>query len=357
VLAAPDLGAQVLVPVPGAVAGYRVETTVDSEVARYYVENYLAGARKDPGLDRRFDALHRDRAPPTRERLAAIAAEFSVDVAAAYYAQRLLQEPPNRALQSRFEAELAAVRAGAPAALAPAPLILMAPGWLYVTQPETGADFARPRAVLRRLGLASELVPTHESGTIEENAAIIAQAITRHSAAGRDLVLVSASKAGPEVGWALTLLADQGTPHRARAWVNIGGILQGSPLADQAMRWPLRWAVRIAALWNPWTIASIRSMRTPALRERYARWRRPPDMTVINFLGVPLSGHITPGADTGYAELGKLGPNDGLTLLTDAIAPASTTIVQLGLDHYYLDPEIDLKTAALARVALAPRSR
>jgi hypothetical protein len=336
--------------VRGELFGQRIDTTVDGALARYYLEDYLAGARREPAFDRRLDRLHREAPPVTREALAAIAADFSVDVAAAYCAWRLLQDPRNRELQQRFEAELDAVRSGAVRPVPEPPRILMAPGWLWRTQPETGADFARPRAVLRGMGLSSTLLETAESGTIEDNAAIIARGLAQH-AQDADAILVSASKAGPEVGWALTRLEAAGTAHRVGAWVNIGGILQGSPLADTATRWPLRWLVRVAALWEPWTYTSIRSMRTAPGRERFAQWHRPPHTAALNFLAVPFSGDVSAGARDNHARMAALGPNDGLTLLADAIAPDSRTIVQLGVDHYYLDPEIDLKTAALARLA------
>jgi len=41
------------------------------------------------------------------------------------------------------------------------------------------------------------------------------------------------------------------------------------------------------------------------------------------------------------------GPNDGLTLITDALAPGYTSMA-IGSDHFVReDPEIDIKTAAL----------
>ena len=48
------------------------------------------------------------------------------------------------------------------------------PGWFYRSNPETGADFHRQRALFTRLGIAHRLVPLVENGTIETNAAIIA---------------------------------------------------------------------------------------------------------------------------------------------------------------------------------------
>ena len=56
-------------------------------------------------------------------------------------------------------------------------------------------------------------------------------AIQAHSQSGHRLIVVSASKSGPEVALALTKLGPAGTRHIA-AWVNIVGALQGTPLAD-----------------------------------------------------------------------------------------------------------------------------
>jgi hypothetical protein len=48
------------------------------------------------------------------------------------------------------------------------------------------------------------------------------------------------------------------------------------------------------------------------------------------------------------------GPNDGLVLLTDVIAPGSLTVVALGSDHFFAeDPEIDRKTVALMKLVVA----
>ena len=45
-------------PVRGMVGGQTIETRVDSEVARYYLENYLAGKRSDAALDERIDRVY-----------------------------------------------------------------------------------------------------------------------------------------------------------------------------------------------------------------------------------------------------------------------------------------------------------
>jgi hypothetical protein len=48
------------------------------------------------------------------------------------------------------------------------------------------------------------------------------------------------------------------------------------------------------------------------------------------------------------------GPNDGVVLLTDVIAPGSLTVVALGSDHFLAeDPEIDRKSVALMTLLVA----
>ena len=46
-------------PVRGTVDGQTIETRVDSEAARYYLADYLAGKRSNPVLDKRIDGVYR----------------------------------------------------------------------------------------------------------------------------------------------------------------------------------------------------------------------------------------------------------------------------------------------------------
>ena len=45
-------------PVRGSVGMQTIDTRVDSEVARYYLANYLAGKRSDAALDERIDHVY-----------------------------------------------------------------------------------------------------------------------------------------------------------------------------------------------------------------------------------------------------------------------------------------------------------
>lgn len=320
------------------VAGQPVATTVDSPQARAYVASPQPLAT--PALSDRVGWQ-------------ALAAKGSVDLAALQLLAAIARDPASAAFRARYEAELARLRRGEKAA-APLPdaLVLLVPGWLYRTQPGTGADLAGPRRVLGRLGIASMLVPTVENGTVEANAAIVAAAV-RAAPPCRPLILVSASKGGPEVAEALGRLLAPGEAAAVRAWVNVGGLLRGTPLADLATTWPTSWlAAAYFALQGQPVGDSIPSLRTDRSAERLARQRLPPGLRVVNLVGIPLSGQVQPRSRFGYARLSAYGPNDALTPIADALALGGVTIAEPGLDHYLDDPEIDLKAAALALVLL-----
>ena len=76
-------------------------------------------------------------------------------------------------------------------------------------------------------------------------------------------------------------------------------------------------------------------------------------MVIVNYLGIPLSGQVSRLAATHYRFLRSYGPNDGLTRVTDAVAPGSLTLLAPGRDHFLAqDPEIGVRAEALMRLML-----
>jgi hypothetical protein len=230
-------------------------------------------------------------------------------------------------------------------------LMVFAPGWFYQSDPSSGADFAQPRRIVAQLGLQTHLLPTEENGSVERNAAIIAEHLQRLSAEHAKIVVVSASKAGPEVAYALAMLTAAEQAHNVKAWVNIGGVLRGSALADAAVRWPQCWYVSLFILRGD-SFAGVKSLTTARSAKRLAGAQLPERVLIVNYVGIPLSGQVSERARPGYVRLRKEGPNDGLTPIVDEILPGSVTIVELGLDHFYWHPEMPLRTVALARAVI-----
>ena len=146
---------------------------------------------------------------------------------------RLRFQPANRAAELRFRALLASAGTRADRGAASRYRVLFVPGWAYRSHPETSADFAMPRRVVTAAGFDTALVATSERGTVIGNAQLIADALRR--AAPRPVIVVSASKAGPEVAYSLGRLLSVDASRHVRAWVNVGGVLQGTALVDDAL--------------------------------------------------------------------------------------------------------------------------
>ncbi|MEX0802135.1 MAG: hypothetical protein WD688_02270 [Candidatus Binatia bacterium] len=307
------LPACVGLPVSGNVGGQTITTRVDSEAARYYLANYLAGIRSNAALDERIDRIYQsaDGNMPDRSELKRLSDEFSIDFAALYLADWIARTPADRNFRDAFlraqDYTRIAIRDGRvklPAQATDYEVVLV-PGYLYKRYPLTGADLAAPIAALRRVGLAHHFIETDEEGAIEANATLITQTIQARAYMKRRLIVVSVSKSGPEVALALTQLAPTVTRHVA-AWINIVGTLRGTPLADESL------AQQLEELIGRVDIAGIESLTTERSRRRFETLRIPQHILVLNYIGIPLTGSISSLARTGFVDLRKHGPNDGL---------------------------------------------
>jgi hypothetical protein len=95
------------IPAAGDLAGKPMITTVDSNLAKYALENPLDGTRKDPGLDHQIAGIdERYRAAPLdRQTLKAISHNASPDFAALFLIKQLLSNPRNLKFQTNYLAE------------------------------------------------------------------------------------------------------------------------------------------------------------------------------------------------------------------------------------------------------------
>jgi hypothetical protein len=203
-------------PARGQLAGTSIETTVDSELARYFLERQAAGATVRPDFDAMIERARSEiRGPDAAAALARIAREASADLAALVLAEALVEDGGSAALRRLYGEELRGGARGGPAAVdASRFTLLFAPGWLYRSHPETGAGFERQLALAAEMGIDAERIETGENATVEDNARLIAEDLRRRAASGRRYVVVSASKAGPEVALALAMLSrEEGARH------------------------------------------------------------------------------------------------------------------------------------------------
>ncbi len=296
-------------------------------------------------------ALERGDAAAMRESLAAHARATSLDQAAELFARIIDAVPRNREFRVRYERALADPLW--PVRESSHELFLLVPGWRYRTDPATGADLARVHRVLESRGFETRLVPIEENDTVEANAVTLAAEIERLAPDGRRLILVSTSKGGPETHLALDRLRRADGAAHVAAWVNIGGLLHGTAIADYWDAWPRSWLAAIGFAFRGHHTRAIPSMATAASRARIAASQLPAHVLVVNYLAVPRERDLTDWTRGNYAILTEHGPNDGLTLLSDAIVPQGITVAELGFDHFFRTPDLDRRIAAMTLALLA----
>ena len=340
---------------------------VDSDAAQRLLADVLARRAADARLPAATASIEPqlagvgDAGPlPDQAFLKRLADRTSMDFAALVFARALAADPKSRAVQAAFDRFLqeGAERTG-DALRRPGAFpyrLLFAPSWLYKSHPENGSDFANQRRILETLGVSNRLIESGESDSVEDNAAVIVRTVRETGCEGDPFVLVSASKSGAEVAAALSSLTpDEGAC--VAAWINIAGALRGTPLADSALRPPVKWLARGIFALSGWSWDALESLETERSRRRLETLRVPETTTVLNIVAVPVSGSVGYQVYPGYQVLSSGGPNDGVVLLADTVWPGGINIVALGADHLFARWREDAYILAVLRaVDLAIRT-
>src|SRR5262249_38527655 len=110
-------------------------------------------------------------------------------------------------------------------------IVAIAPAALYREYRKSGADGKRLRDAAEAMGLRAATIPLEPTGSLDVNARILASWL--RACAHDNIVLASLSKGSADVKKALAL--DPDAFANVSAWVSVGGLLEGTPLA----RWLL----------------------------------------------------------------------------------------------------------------------
>jgi hypothetical protein len=216
------------------------------------------------------------------------------------------------------------------------------PGAFYVEHPETGADGSLILEQAARLGCHTARVPVRSFGTLRENARILSEWLVRQPE--RPLILVSLSKGGAEVKWALQEPNAARTFRHVVAWVNVSGLIRGTAIVNWLFRRPWRALLVRLMLW-------YQGHRFDVLRDlEYGKGGPldcelvlPRDLLAVHLFGFPPAHRLSgPLARRGHRRLTPLGPNDGgANLLTDLLGLPGLIYPVWGADHY-LRPNWDV---------------
>lgn len=340
---------------PDDPGGERLVRVVDSAEAHALLIEILAGAPERFGVWSSSGS-----AIPDQPALNAIGRDVSMDYAALTFAQALYADSDSRPVQQAYEQALQdGPERSEEMLLRPGGFpytILFAPGWLYRSHPKSGADFAAQRAELDRLGIANRLIPTAQSGSVNNNAETIAAAVRDAASRDETVILVSASKAGADAAFALTQMLAPAEVSHVAAWINAGGALEGTPLADMGLRAPISWIVRTYFGIAGWSLDGVRSMRTETSSVRFDEARMPRSIAVINLVAIPMSGTVGREVKGGYWAMRRRGPTDGVVPLAQAVWPGGYNVPALGSDHLLSEfGEREHGTALLRTVDFAIR--
>lgn len=232
--------------------------------------------------------------------------------------------------------------------------VAIVPGAFYRENPRTGADGRVAREVAEKLELPVALIPISSTGSLAENARIISGWLL----ADREspLVLVSVSKGGSDLKAALAQSDAAHVFARVIGWINLCGILDGTPMADWLLSPGLlaranRFVYRIRGR----SLDFLRDMqRYPGCALDFPL-TLPAHLRAVHVIGFPLHRHLSNGlARRCHARLASFGPNDGSILLADTPRWPGQVCPVWGADHY-LRPRVDERPllAALLRAMTA----
>jgi len=164
---------------------------------------------------------------PSFEELGEISGEDGVDAATTLLYDAVLDSPHHRWFIKKVQSLSQETNPCPP----PADVELaIVPGAFYRENPRSGADGHVVHEQAERLGWRTHLIPIDSTGSLHENAETICQWLSGHRQSR--MVLASLSKGGPDVKMALAQSGAERAFESVVAWINLCGLLHGTPLAD-----------------------------------------------------------------------------------------------------------------------------
>jgi hypothetical protein len=280
----------------------------------------------------------------TAEVLREIATLCGIDFATALLYDRIVRSPEHGPFLQQLES-LPVEAAGSGRRLDAT--VVIVPGAFYIEHPHTGADGRLLREEAAKFGCRAELIPLASFGLLTENARRICDWLSGRP--GENLILVSLSKGGADVKMALA------EPDGARAfrnvvvWVNLCGLVNGTPLVTWLFAHRLRTLWYRLLFWSRgYNFEVIRELGRDCGGPLDSDLQLPRHVKVINVVGFPLARHMSNSlARRCYRRLRAAGPNDGAgILLADVCRLPGLVYPVWGADHYLRPAWGDVRNVA-----------
>ena len=268
----------------------------------------------------------------SHEQLRAVVKREGIDFATAVLFDRIRRVPDNSGLVRALEtATFDGMKDFARGRL------LIVPALFYRERPEIGGDGAVVAQAARVAGLDVEVLPVGSGTTARENAEQLRDLLPERIA--DPTVIVSLSKGCADLRLAFERMP---VPPGLRAWVLVSGLLRPTPAIDRLQsRWWSRIGLAMLLKQQGGSAELPREFATGSNSPLERPTVAPPGLPVINLIGCPLSHHLgTPFGRLRHRQMASLGPNDGLTLLRDALLEPGSVYPVWGADHYFRLPAI-----------------
>jgi hypothetical protein len=217
--------------------------------------------------------------------------------------------------------------------------LLVAPAAFWKQYPQYGGDGCLVRQIAEAFGMETRVAPVPSTASVSRAADVLVDELSREP--DRGVILASLSKGGADVRIAL-----ERRPELARklwAWLQIAGVVHGTPVVNDLLTSPW-WRRGIVSGYLACTRADPQFVRELAWGDAATLLRgratAPAGVMVINVVGFPLACHLAGNSRKRHQRMAPLGPNDGSTLLRDAIVDGGFVYPVWGADHYMRVPQV-----------------
>lgn len=193
----------------------------------------------------------------------------------------------------------------------------------------------------RRHGFTASVIPASSTSSLDRNASVVLDALA--SRPERTLVVASISVGSGQFKLAMQRSAGHEVWQRVRAWVNVCGLVDGTPVAnllldnlsDADIGMYVRWFGNLGEATVRQIIEVSRQAGRGADRTLAQPLVLPEGMFLVNVVPFPLRRHVIYEHTRLFHEvLGQLGPNDGFGLIGDMIQKPGEIFPVWGADHY-----------------------
>lgn len=273
-----------------------------------------------------------------------ITKKYSIDVSTLFLVEKLYELPANKKVQDDYFSKLDDFSLVDDLTKSLDFLkdfhIVFIPGFNYE---ENQGNFEDQRKLFDSAGISNEMIMTEPFGLIDSNALIVANQLREINRQHSNILLISISKGGAEIGIALSNLLSPEDITSVKAWINACGILKGSPVADH-------WKKPLRKMWISLGLFFVGKGKLPINailndlsyeHRKYTILTIPTTIYTVNYVVVSLGKNMN--------RITLQVPNDGFSPTLDAITDNEIVVIEVGngLNHKLEKFDVNTRLSAI----------